>query len=139
MLSRAFFSLVHIKMKPGVIRVRPVAPPPAVPAPVASSSANLASQASRCAFVGDVLPGMSEGEVKDFIPSRGHPYPERALIRASAGERAGFYGMVYFQTVADAESFKNGGLTWPTGVVATTGSVHLHIGYLQHPICLDFI
>ena len=118
MRSACLFSVLLIKMKPGVIRIRPV-----VPLQVAPSPAD--SQAGRCAFLGDVPSGLSEGDVKGIIHSRGYAYPERALIRASTGEKPGFFAMVYFNTPADAERFKKGGLTWPSGVVATTGSVLL--------------
>ena len=123
MRSACLFSLLLIKMKPGVIRIRPIAPAPVAPPPVAPSPAD--SQAGRCAFLGDVPAGWSEGDVKGIIHSRGYAYPERALIRASTGEKPGFFAMVYFNTPADAERFKKGGLTWPSGVVATTGSVLL--------------
>ena len=72
----------------------------------------------RCAFVGDVPRDLDEPHIKRLVEEAGYARPTRALVRASTGSKAGYFAVLYFETMEAATTFKSGGMTWPGGVVA---------------------
>ena len=75
----------------------------------------------RCAFAGDVPRDLDEPHIKRLVEEAGYARPTRALVRASTGKKAGYFALLYFETVEEAMAFKAGKagiFTWPGGIAA---------------------
>ena len=75
----------------------------------------------RCAFAGDVPRELDEPHIKRLVEEAGYARPTRAIVRASTGKKAGYFALLYFETVEEAVAFKvgkAGNFTWPGGIAA---------------------